>query len=168
MFVLKVSMKDLGFFHNSQRNDWGNSMRQLTAGKREGMAEKTPLTDIYSWRASPLPLSCSCLTHRIYKVSVSGVAIEQWGLTNLPLSLALRTHKGPGSGVTGRVRVATVFLMPLFSLSLFLHPSSTLLQVFWAHCLNGLFHSVILFWFPLKAFQHGKHTYTRSLTLRLV
>ncbi|RXN26824.1 phospholipid-transporting ATPase IA isoform X7 [Labeo rohita] len=27
-------------------------------------------------------------------------------------------------------------------------------QVFWAHCLNGLFHSVILFWFPLKAFQH--------------
>uniref|UniRef100_A0A672TC11 Phospholipid-transporting ATPase n=1 Tax=Sinocyclocheilus grahami TaxID=75366 RepID=A0A672TC11_SINGR len=39
-------------------------------------------------------------------------------------------------------------------------------KVFWAHCLNGLFHSVILFWFPLKAFQHGKHTYTRSLTLR--
>uniref|UniRef100_A0A665WJ88 Phospholipid-transporting ATPase n=1 Tax=Echeneis naucrates TaxID=173247 RepID=A0A665WJ88_ECHNA len=29
-------------------------------------------------------------------------------------------------------------------------------KVFWAHCLNGLFHSVILFWFPLKAFQHGK------------
>uniref|UniRef100_A0A8C5BFC6 Phospholipid-transporting ATPase n=1 Tax=Gadus morhua TaxID=8049 RepID=A0A8C5BFC6_GADMO len=28
-------------------------------------------------------------------------------------------------------------------------------KVFWAHCLNGLFHSVILFWFPLKAFQHG-------------
>uniref|UniRef100_A0A672IIP8 Phospholipid-transporting ATPase n=1 Tax=Salarias fasciatus TaxID=181472 RepID=A0A672IIP8_SALFA len=27
-------------------------------------------------------------------------------------------------------------------------------KVFWAHCLNGLFHSVILFWFPLKAFQH--------------
>ncbi|KPP60146.1 hypothetical protein Z043_121872 [Scleropages formosus] len=27
-------------------------------------------------------------------------------------------------------------------------------QVFWAHCLNGLFHSVILFWFPLQAFQH--------------
>uniref|UniRef100_A0A3Q3B9E7 Phospholipid-transporting ATPase n=1 Tax=Kryptolebias marmoratus TaxID=37003 RepID=A0A3Q3B9E7_KRYMA len=26
-------------------------------------------------------------------------------------------------------------------------------KVFWAHCLNGLFHSVILFWFPLKAFQ---------------
>uniref|UniRef100_A0AAQ4RD14 Phospholipid-transporting ATPase n=1 Tax=Gasterosteus aculeatus aculeatus TaxID=481459 RepID=A0AAQ4RD14_GASAC len=23
-------------------------------------------------------------------------------------------------------------------------------KVFWAHCLNGLFHSVILFWFPLK------------------
>uniref|UniRef100_A0A671R1E8 Phospholipid-transporting ATPase n=1 Tax=Sinocyclocheilus anshuiensis TaxID=1608454 RepID=A0A671R1E8_9TELE len=41
-------------------------------------------------------------------------------------------------------------------------------KVFWAHCLNGLFHSVILFWFPLKAFQHGKHTYTRSLTLRSV
>uniref|UniRef100_A0A8C2JMU3 Phospholipid-transporting ATPase n=1 Tax=Cyprinus carpio TaxID=7962 RepID=A0A8C2JMU3_CYPCA len=27
-------------------------------------------------------------------------------------------------------------------------------KVFLAHCLNGLFHSVILFWFPLKAFQH--------------
>ncbi|XP_046704686.1 phospholipid-transporting ATPase IA isoform X5 [Silurus meridionalis] len=27
-------------------------------------------------------------------------------------------------------------------------------KVFWAHCLNGLFHSVILFWFPLRAFQH--------------
>ncbi|XP_053487069.1 probable phospholipid-transporting ATPase IA isoform X2 [Ictalurus furcatus] len=27
-------------------------------------------------------------------------------------------------------------------------------KVFWVHCLNGLFHSVILFWFPLKAFQH--------------
>uniref|UniRef100_A0A673GF54 Phospholipid-transporting ATPase n=1 Tax=Sinocyclocheilus rhinocerous TaxID=307959 RepID=A0A673GF54_9TELE len=40
-------------------------------------------------------------------------------------------------------------------------------KVFWAHCLNGLFHSVILFWFPLKAFQHGKHTYTHSLTLLL-
>uniref|UniRef100_A0A8C1YW22 Phospholipid-transporting ATPase n=1 Tax=Cyprinus carpio TaxID=7962 RepID=A0A8C1YW22_CYPCA len=37
-------------------------------------------------------------------------------------------------------------------------------KVFWAHCLNGLFHSVILFWFPLKAFQHGKLTYTRSLS----
>uniref|UniRef100_A0A8C1L9H5 Phospholipid-transporting ATPase n=1 Tax=Cyprinus carpio TaxID=7962 RepID=A0A8C1L9H5_CYPCA len=30
-------------------------------------------------------------------------------------------------------------------------------KVFWAHCLNGLFHSVILFWFPLKAFQHDKN-----------
>uniref|UniRef100_A0A3B3TCN1 Phospholipid-transporting ATPase n=1 Tax=Paramormyrops kingsleyae TaxID=1676925 RepID=A0A3B3TCN1_9TELE len=28
-------------------------------------------------------------------------------------------------------------------------------KVFWAHCLNGLFHSVILFWFPLQAFRHG-------------
>ncbi|XP_062331711.1 probable phospholipid-transporting ATPase IA isoform X2 [Osmerus eperlanus] len=27
-------------------------------------------------------------------------------------------------------------------------------KVFWAHCLNGLFHSVILFWVPLRAFQH--------------
>ncbi|EPY75657.1 hypothetical protein CB1_001596013 [Camelus ferus] len=27
--------------------------------------------------------------------------------------------------------------------------------VFWVHCLNGLFHSVILFWFPLKALQYG-------------
>ncbi|XP_053314387.1 phospholipid-transporting ATPase IA isoform X2 [Spea bombifrons] len=27
-------------------------------------------------------------------------------------------------------------------------------KVFWVHCLNGLFHSVILFWFPLKALQH--------------
>uniref|UniRef100_A0AAR2JKG0 Phospholipid-transporting ATPase n=1 Tax=Pygocentrus nattereri TaxID=42514 RepID=A0AAR2JKG0_PYGNA len=33
-------------------------------------------------------------------------------------------------------------------------------KVFWAHCLNGLFHSVILFWFPLKAFQHGERTHT--------
>ncbi|KAG7517677.1 phospholipid-transporting ATPase IA isoform X4 [Solea senegalensis] len=30
-------------------------------------------------------------------------------------------------------------------------------KVFWAHCLNGLFHSVILFWFPLQAFRHGKY-----------
>uniref|UniRef100_A0A8C5PGP7 Phospholipid-transporting ATPase n=1 Tax=Leptobrachium leishanense TaxID=445787 RepID=A0A8C5PGP7_9ANUR len=28
-------------------------------------------------------------------------------------------------------------------------------KVFWVHCLNGLFHSVILFWFPLTALQHG-------------
>uniref|UniRef100_A0A8C3LDD2 Phospholipid-transporting ATPase n=1 Tax=Chrysolophus pictus TaxID=9089 RepID=A0A8C3LDD2_CHRPC len=28
-------------------------------------------------------------------------------------------------------------------------------KVFWVHCLNGLFHSFILFWFPLKALQHG-------------
>ncbi|MEE6462134.1 hypothetical protein FKM82_001508 [Ascaphus truei] len=27
-------------------------------------------------------------------------------------------------------------------------------KVFWVHCLNGLFHSVILFWFPLKALQY--------------
>ncbi|XP_067892248.1 phospholipid-transporting ATPase IA isoform X1 [Heterodontus francisci] len=27
-------------------------------------------------------------------------------------------------------------------------------KVFWVHCLNGLFHSVILFWFPLKALEH--------------
>ncbi|CAB1337477.1 unnamed protein product, partial [Coregonus sp. 'balchen'] len=27
-------------------------------------------------------------------------------------------------------------------------------KVFWAHCLNGLFHSVILFWVPLTAFKH--------------
>ncbi|XP_064193992.1 phospholipid-transporting ATPase IA-like [Anguilla rostrata] len=27
-------------------------------------------------------------------------------------------------------------------------------KVFWAHCLNGLFHSVILFWVPLQAFRH--------------
>ncbi|XP_035282021.1 probable phospholipid-transporting ATPase IA isoform X1 [Anguilla anguilla] len=27
-------------------------------------------------------------------------------------------------------------------------------KVFWAHCLNGLFHSVILFWVPLIAFKH--------------
>uniref|UniRef100_A0A8C5H5F7 Phospholipid-transporting ATPase n=1 Tax=Gouania willdenowi TaxID=441366 RepID=A0A8C5H5F7_GOUWI len=71
------------------------------------------------------------------------------------------------------------FLLPPLSLSIFatspasasppthppphiLPPSSSsfshllffFLQVFWAHCLNGLFHSVILFWFPLKAFQH--------------
>uniref|UniRef100_A0A8C5VB65 Phospholipid-transporting ATPase n=1 Tax=Microcebus murinus TaxID=30608 RepID=A0A8C5VB65_MICMU len=28
-------------------------------------------------------------------------------------------------------------------------------KVFWVHCLNGLFHSIILFWFPLKALQYG-------------
>ncbi|KAJ7989300.1 hypothetical protein DPEC_G00318050 [Dallia pectoralis] len=27
-------------------------------------------------------------------------------------------------------------------------------QVFWAYCLNGLLHSVILFWLPLQAFKH--------------
>uniref|UniRef100_A0A8C7QGN5 Phospholipid-transporting ATPase n=1 Tax=Oncorhynchus mykiss TaxID=8022 RepID=A0A8C7QGN5_ONCMY len=37
-------------------------------------------------------------------------------------------------------------------------------KVFWAHCLNGLFHSVILFWVPLLAFQHGKHL-PETLTL---
>uniref|UniRef100_A0A672IIT6 Phospholipid-transporting ATPase n=1 Tax=Salarias fasciatus TaxID=181472 RepID=A0A672IIT6_SALFA len=35
-------------------------------------------------------------------------------------------------------------------------------KVFWAHCLNGLFHSVILFWFPLKAFQHVPLFYCTS------
>lgn len=55
-------------------------------------------------------------------MSVSGVAIEQGGLTNLPLSLALRAHKGLGSGVTGRVRVAIIFLMPLYPLSFFPPP----------------------------------------------
>uniref|UniRef100_A0A8B9KTQ4 Phospholipid-transporting ATPase n=1 Tax=Astyanax mexicanus TaxID=7994 RepID=A0A8B9KTQ4_ASTMX len=41
-------------------------------------------------------------------------------------------------------------------------------KVFWAHCLNGLFHSVILFWFPLKAFQHGEHRHTHTKTLSFV
>lgn len=92
-------------------------MRQLTAGKKEGMAEKHPLlTSLILLACLPLPLSWSLHTHRIYKVSVSGVAIEQGGLTNLPLSLALRVHKGLGSGVTGRVRVAIIFLMPLYPL----------------------------------------------------
>uniref|UniRef100_A0A6Q2Y6E1 Phospholipid-transporting ATPase n=1 Tax=Esox lucius TaxID=8010 RepID=A0A6Q2Y6E1_ESOLU len=27
-------------------------------------------------------------------------------------------------------------------------------KVFWAYCLNGLLHSVVLFWLPLLAFQH--------------
>ncbi|XP_055492870.1 phospholipid-transporting ATPase IA isoform X2 [Leucoraja erinacea] len=27
-------------------------------------------------------------------------------------------------------------------------------KVFWVHCLNGLFHSIILFWFPLQALEH--------------
>ncbi|XP_078255336.1 phospholipid-transporting ATPase IA isoform X2 [Rhinoraja longicauda] len=27
-------------------------------------------------------------------------------------------------------------------------------KVFWVHCLNGLFHSIILFWFPLQALKH--------------
>ncbi|XP_072108888.1 probable phospholipid-transporting ATPase IA isoform X3 [Mobula birostris] len=27
-------------------------------------------------------------------------------------------------------------------------------KVFWVHCLNGLFHSIILFWFPLEALKH--------------
>uniref|UniRef100_A0A4W3IT86 Phospholipid-transporting ATPase n=1 Tax=Callorhinchus milii TaxID=7868 RepID=A0A4W3IT86_CALMI len=29
-------------------------------------------------------------------------------------------------------------------------------KVFWVYCLNGLFHSFILFWFPLKVFENGK------------
>uniref|UniRef100_A0A8C5N4Y1 Phospholipid-transporting ATPase n=1 Tax=Leptobrachium leishanense TaxID=445787 RepID=A0A8C5N4Y1_9ANUR len=35
-------------------------------------------------------------------------------------------------------------------------------KVFWVHCLNGLFHSVILFWFPLTALQHGKRLLLKS------
>ncbi|XP_078475030.1 phospholipid-transporting ATPase IA-like isoform X1 [Lampetra fluviatilis] len=27
-------------------------------------------------------------------------------------------------------------------------------RIFWIHCLNGLFHSVVLFWIPLKAVEH--------------
>uniref|UniRef100_A0A8C4Q202 P-type ATPase C-terminal domain-containing protein n=1 Tax=Eptatretus burgeri TaxID=7764 RepID=A0A8C4Q202_EPTBU len=27
-------------------------------------------------------------------------------------------------------------------------------KIFWLHCLNGLFHSIVLFWAPLKAIDH--------------
>uniref|UniRef100_A0A8D0CE00 Phospholipid-transporting ATPase n=1 Tax=Salvator merianae TaxID=96440 RepID=A0A8D0CE00_SALMN len=30
-------------------------------------------------------------------------------------------------------------------------------RVFWGHCINALIHSIILFWFPLKALEHGKY-----------
>uniref|UniRef100_A0A3Q2G358 Phospholipid-transporting ATPase n=1 Tax=Cyprinodon variegatus TaxID=28743 RepID=A0A3Q2G358_CYPVA len=36
-------------------------------------------------------------------------------------------------------------------------------KVFWAHCLNGLFHSVILFWFPLKAFQNSNWLFFKTV-----
>ncbi len=123
MYVCPKSIHEgFGVFSQLTKEWLGKFDEATNCREKRRDGGKTPLTDIYSWRASPLPLSCSCLTHRIYKVSVSGVAIEQGGLTNLPLSLALRTHKGPGSGFTGRARVATVFLMPLFSLSLFPPP----------------------------------------------
>uniref|UniRef100_A0A7N5JRZ2 Phospholipid-transporting ATPase n=1 Tax=Ailuropoda melanoleuca TaxID=9646 RepID=A0A7N5JRZ2_AILME len=28
-------------------------------------------------------------------------------------------------------------------------------KVFWGHCINALVHSLILFWFPMKALEHG-------------
>uniref|UniRef100_A0A8C3LDF9 Phospholipid-transporting ATPase n=1 Tax=Chrysolophus pictus TaxID=9089 RepID=A0A8C3LDF9_CHRPC len=40
-------------------------------------------------------------------------------------------------------------------------------KVFWVHCLNGLFHSFILFWFPLKALQHESPSLS-SLFLKFV
>uniref|UniRef100_A0A674K9I0 Phospholipid-transporting ATPase n=1 Tax=Terrapene triunguis TaxID=2587831 RepID=A0A674K9I0_9SAUR len=39
-------------------------------------------------------------------------------------------------------------------------------KVFWVHCLNGLFHSVILFWFPLKAFHYGKYFVVITVCLK--
>uniref|UniRef100_A0A8D2Q2R9 Phospholipid-transporting ATPase n=1 Tax=Varanus komodoensis TaxID=61221 RepID=A0A8D2Q2R9_VARKO len=41
-------------------------------------------------------------------------------------------------------------------------------KVFWVHCLNGLFHSVILFWFPLKAIQYGKKITNFSIFFQFV
>uniref|UniRef100_A0AAY4APX6 Phospholipid-transporting ATPase n=1 Tax=Denticeps clupeoides TaxID=299321 RepID=A0AAY4APX6_9TELE len=32
-------------------------------------------------------------------------------------------------------------------------------KVFWGHCINALIHSIILFWFPLKALEHGKQIF---------
>uniref|UniRef100_A0A8C4S7P0 Phospholipid-transporting ATPase n=1 Tax=Erpetoichthys calabaricus TaxID=27687 RepID=A0A8C4S7P0_ERPCA len=35
-------------------------------------------------------------------------------------------------------------------------------KVFWGHCINALIHSIILFWFPLKALEHGNLTHYLS------
>lgn len=40
------------------------------------------------------------------------------------------------------------------------HSRFLFFQVFWGHCINALIHSIILFWFPLKALEHGKHSHT--------
>lgn len=121
-------------------------------------------------------------TEDIQRVCQQGGHSARGPPTKPPLSPALGWHKGPRSGVSGKTAAPhTPFLILFlsFSLSFFsesaasnllplsplpflllpLHPFPTpffSLQVFWAHCLNGLFHSVILFWFPLQAFRHGE------------
>lgn len=32
-------------------------------------------------------------------------------------------------------------------------------QVFWGHCINALVHSLILFWLPMKALEHGRQCF---------
>lgn len=127
--------------------------------------------------ASLLPI-----THREYTTCLSaGWQFNREALTKPPLSLALGWHKRSRSGVTWKtgapstllflmlfpffLAISPCFALPSWNLPPPSHPHPlpsssillpSILQVFWAHCLNGLFHSVILFWFPLKAFQHGK------------
>jgi hypothetical protein len=38
-----------------------------------------------------------------------------------------------------------------------LTPLFVFLQVFWGHCIHALVHSLILFWFPMKALEHGNY-----------
>uniref|UniRef100_A0A4W3HUP6 Phospholipid-transporting ATPase n=1 Tax=Callorhinchus milii TaxID=7868 RepID=A0A4W3HUP6_CALMI len=37
-------------------------------------------------------------------------------------------------------------------------------KVFWGHCMNALFHSVILFWFPLQALEQGNCSIIDNVT----
>lgn len=117
------------------------------------------------------------LTEDIQRVCQRGGYSARRPQQNHHLAQRWASTKGSGQGSFGRLQLPTPFSNAFFSLSplppLFLesptastpHPSPSsvpsiflpiYLQVFWAHCLNGLFHSVILFWFPLQAFQHGK------------
>lgn len=38
-------------------------------------------------------------------------------------------------------------------------PRFIFLQVFWAHCINALVHSLILFWLPMKVLEHGRQCF---------
>lgn len=95
---------------------------QLTKERLGKFDRATNLKEIRENSLLLVAVPASHHARRIYKVSVSGVAIERGGLTNLPLSPVLRAHKGPGSGVSGRVRVAAVFLMVFVPLSYFFSP----------------------------------------------